>query len=164
LFIPPPKYHVTSLVDCELADRSHLDALVIMERGTPIVAEQPGESFTLERLLENTDDAYTFPPFSEMAPKLVLDGLDYPALRERERELLAAAIEPARRFRVRIEGHGWSDVIPDLLDRTEIPAALASSPPTRTDGGSGHSQRAPVGIPIAQPSGATGASSRHRGG
>ena len=151
LFIPPPKYHVTSLVDCEQADRSRLDALVIMERGRPVTAEQPAESFTLDRLLENTDDAYTFPPFSDMAPKLVLDGLDYSALRERERGLLAEAIEPARRFRVRIEGHAWADVIPALLERTEIPAPVQVGHAAGETVPRGRSGSAPVAIPIVQP-------------
>jgi hypothetical protein len=55
-----------------------------------------------------------------MAPKLVIDGLDYPALRARERELLAQAVASARRFRVRIEGYAWADVIPELLYPTEV--------------------------------------------
>jgi dolichol-phosphate mannosyltransferase len=126
LAIPPPKYHVTSLVDCELADRARIDALVMMERGEPALAERAPEDFTIERLLENTDDAYTFPPFSEMAPKLVIDGLDYPTLRARERELLAKAIASARRYRVRIEGYAWADVIPDLLYPTQSGKAGAA--------------------------------------
>jgi len=119
ILVPPPKYHVTSLVECELADKARIDALVLMERGAPL-AEQADEAFTIERLLENTDDAYTFPPFSEMAPKLVIDGLDYPALRAREKELLAQAVSHARRFRVRIEGYGWADAIPELLYPTTV--------------------------------------------
>jgi len=126
ILVPPPKYHVTSLIECELADHARIDALVMMERG-PALAERAGEDFTTERLLENTDDAYTFPPFSEMAPKLVIDGLDYPALRARERELLAQAVSTARRFRVRIEGYGWADAIPELLYPTTLRSPVDAS-------------------------------------
>ena len=146
LCIPPPKYHVTSLVECELGDRARIDALVMMERGQPPVAERVGEDFTIERLLENTDDAYTFPPFSEMAPKLVLDGLDYPALRARERELLAQSVGVARRYRIRIDGYAWADVIPELLYPTQIgkPAEVAA--------GSLEAPRERVGVAVAAPS------------
>jgi dolichol-phosphate mannosyltransferase len=138
ILIPPPKYHVTSLVECELSNRARIDALVMMERGQPL-AERAGEEFTIERLLENTDDAYTFPPFSEMAPKLVIDGLEYPALRARERELLAQAVSSARRFRIRIEGYGWADAIPELLYPTtmrepvSLPAESRQAQPPRED-------------------------------
>lgn len=146
LCIPPPKYHVTSLIDCEIGDRARIDALVIMERGSPAVAQRVAGDFTVDRLLENTDDAYTFPPFSEMAPKLVLDGLDYPALRARERELLAAAIATARRYRIRIEGYAWSDVIPELLYPTQI------AKPEDVLAGTGETRREPVAV--ALPAGA----------
>jgi dolichol-phosphate mannosyltransferase len=120
LFIPPPKYHVTSLIDCAMTDRAPLDAVILMERGMPPLAEEPAMAFTLEQLLDNTDDAYTFPPFASMAPLLRIDGLDYPSLRATERELLNEAIGGARRFRIRIAGHGWADVIPTLLARGDV--------------------------------------------
>jgi dolichol-phosphate mannosyltransferase len=120
LFIPPPKYHVTSLIDCAMTDRAPLDAVILMERGEPPLAEKPATALTIESLLDNTDDAYTFPPFASMAPLLGIDGLDYPALRARERELLAASIGDARRFRIRMAGHGWADVIPSLLARDDV--------------------------------------------
>ena len=120
LFIPPPKYHVTSLIDCRLTDRAQLDAVILMERGVPQLAEEPAMAATLEQLLDNTDDAYTFPPFAAMAPLFRIGGLDYPALRVRERQLLAAAVGEARRFRLRIAGHGWADVIPTVLARRDI--------------------------------------------
>jgi putative flippase GtrA len=153
ILIPPPKYHVTSLVECELSDKAKIDALVMMERGEAL-AERAGEEFTIERLLENTDDAYTFPPFSEMAPKLVIDGLDYSALRERERELLAQAVSSARRFRVRIEGYGWADAIPDLLYPTTVRAPLSlTTAHASAEGHSGNGR--PVGAaPATSASGA----------
>ena len=116
ILIPPPKYHVTSLVECELADRARIDALVMMERGQPL-AERAGEEFTIDRLLENTDDAYTFPPFASFAPMLVFNCVGYDALRVRERELLEAAMAEVWRVRVRVVGHEWAEIIPDLVER-----------------------------------------------
>ena len=43
---------------------------------------------TVRRLIENTDDAYGFPPFSLFAPHIRINGDDYAALRKREVELL----------------------------------------------------------------------------
>jgi hypothetical protein len=114
LFIPPPKYHVTSLVECDVVDRSALDAVVLMDRGDPLL-ERPDVEATLDELLRNTEDAYTFPPFATFSPLLVLDGLAIDALRQRERALLRSAIGSARRVRIRVRGHNWSDLLPSIL-------------------------------------------------
>ncbi len=114
LFVPPPKYHVTSLIDCDIVDRSTIDAVILMERGEPL-AELPTLEATIDRLLANTDDAYTFPPFATFAPLVVIDGLDHEALRARERTLLTEAVEPSWRVRIRVRGHNWSDLIPTLV-------------------------------------------------
>ena len=119
LLIPPPKYHVQSLIECEMSDRARIDSVILMERGPTPLAEEPDFAFTMDRLIENTDDAYTFPPFASFAPMLVIDGTDYAGLRARELELLEASIRTARRVRVRVVGHSWAELIPDLLDRPE---------------------------------------------
>lgn len=125
LLVPPPKYHVQSLIDCDMTDRAPIDTVVLMERGTPAFAEEPDFALTIDRLLDNTDDAYTFPPFASFAPMLVLDGLDHEALRGRERTLLEAAVSRAWRVRVRVVGHNWSELIPDLVERrrAKLPAS-----------------------------------------
>jgi dolichol-phosphate mannosyltransferase len=143
LFIPPPKYHVGSLIDCDMSERAPIDAIVLMERGRPVLAEEPTPEFTLDRLIANTDNAYTFPPFADFAPRLRLGDMDYPALRARERELLATAIASARRLRLRVEGHSWADVIPDLLDRPSLPPAKQ---PVRE----GSVEREPVAVPLSR--------------
>ena len=127
LLIPPPKYHVTSLIECDIVARSEIDAIVLMERGEPL-AEQPSLEATVERLLSNTDDAYTFPPFSTFAPLIAIGGRDGDALRARERALLTSSIEATWRVRVRVRGHNWSDLIPTLVAEKR-PLLEAGLPP-----------------------------------
>lgn len=117
LLVPPPKYHVQSLIDCDMTDRAPIDSIILMERGTPPLAEEPDFELTIERLIENTDDAYTFPPFAAFAPMLVFGELDYAALRVRERQILETAVAKAWRVRVRVVGHNWSELIPSLVER-----------------------------------------------
>lgn len=84
LLVPPPKYHVTSLVDCDMVDRAPLHAVLLMERGHPVVEDVALEP-ALDELMANTEDAYTFPPFGWFAPYLRFDGMDVAALRARAR-------------------------------------------------------------------------------
>jgi dolichol-phosphate mannosyltransferase len=125
LIVPPPKYHVQSLIDCDMTDRAPIDSIVIMERGNPPLAEEPPFDLTIDRLIENTDDAYTFPPFAALAPLIAFGQLDYPALRARERELLERSVARAWRVRVRVVGHNWSELIPTLVERhrAQLPQA-----------------------------------------
>jgi dolichol-phosphate mannosyltransferase len=117
LLVPPPKYHVQSLIDCDMTDRAPIDSVILMERGAPPLAEVPGFELTIDRLIENTDDAYTFPPFAAFAPMITFGELDYAALRSRERRLLKTAVAKAWRVRVRVAGHNWSELIPSLVER-----------------------------------------------
>jgi hypothetical protein len=77
-------------------------------------------------LIENTDDAYTFPPFATFAPLIEINGRGYEALREHELELLTTSVRDARRSRVRVVGHSWSEIVPTLLDRRtgELPPSV----------------------------------------
>jgi putative flippase GtrA len=128
LLVPPPKYHVQSLLDCDLTERAPIDTVVLMERGAPLVAE-PELDWTLDRLLSNTDDAYTFPPFASLAPLIAFDGAGEQALRSRERSIIRAAIARAGRVRLRVAGHSWSEVIPSVVERRA--PALQSLPDDR---------------------------------
>ena len=127
LLVPPPKYHVTSLIDCDLSETSPIDAVILMERGEPL-QEMVDLHSTLDRLIENTEDAYTFPPFAWLSPLLRFGGLDLAALRQREREILATAVSGARRARLRVRGHEWSTLIPALLEGGLSPQALPIDP------------------------------------
>lgn len=139
LLVPPPKYHVSSLIDCDFSSSAPIDATILMERGESSLLEETELEETLDQLLANTEDAYTFPPFATFAPLLSFGGRDLTALRERERDLLRTAIVSAWRVRLRVVGHEWSTIIPTLLDGTR----------TATSAG-------PVVPPAPQPKVATG--------
>jgi hypothetical protein len=113
--VPPPKYHIAKLLDCELAERAPIGHVFIMERGESLQERQkPSEA--VAKLIENTDDAYGFPPFSTFAPRLRIGPDDYAALRRKEAALLKRAIGRAAVWRVRVPGHEWAEVLPRLID------------------------------------------------
>jgi dolichol-phosphate mannosyltransferase len=122
LVVPPPKYFVTSLVDCDMVDEAPLHAVLLMERGQPVVEDVAMET-ALDELLANTEDAYTFPPFGWLAPYLRFRGMDLAALRALERDLLRDAVAGAWRTRLRVAGHEWAEAIPTLLDGRASAAA-----------------------------------------
>ena len=111
--VPPPKFHITSLVGCEVAEKAEIDRVVFIERGES-VRETMSLKAAVSKLIENTDDAYGFPPFATFAPHLRIGPLSYLELRNREAALLAQAIANTELLRLQIPGHGWAELIADL--------------------------------------------------
>lgn len=109
--IPPPKYHVTELVPCIVGTRVRMENLFVIERGTPAFTEPIPHAAAVEELLENTEDAYGFPPYSSLAPYLTMDGKSHEELRAREREILASALSAVDVQRIRVADYSWPEQI-----------------------------------------------------
>jgi hypothetical protein len=85
-----------------------------------------GLKATVAKLIENTDDAYGFPPFATFAPHIRMGAHSYLELRNRETTLLAQAIANTELWRLQVPDHGWAELIADL-DR-ERPAVDRARP------------------------------------
>jgi glycosyltransferase involved in cell wall biosynthesis len=130
MLVPPPKYTVDRLVPCRMGSSTRVEELFIIERGAPMISDLDRVT-TLERMIENTDDAYGFPPFRYLAPAITINGLGYQQLRQREREILAGFLSHVRTRVVASDTFGWADEIPLLINRPgpaltdELPSAAA---------------------------------------
>jgi dolichol-phosphate mannosyltransferase len=114
--VPPPKFHIDALLECDVVERAPIGHVFIMERGEAMQRrERPATA--VPTLIENTDDAYGFPPFSTFAPRLRIGDDNYAALRAKEKRLLRRAIARAAVWRVRVPGHEWAEVLPELISR-----------------------------------------------
>jgi dolichol-phosphate mannosyltransferase len=112
--VPPPKYSVDRLVPCRIGTAARVEELFVIERGAPAIRELDHAS-TVERMIQNTDDAYGFPPFRYLAPAITLNGQGYTQLRAREREILAGFLTHVRARVIASDCYGWADEIPRLL-------------------------------------------------
>jgi dolichol-phosphate mannosyltransferase len=112
--IPPPKYMVDRLVDCSILRETNIENLFVIERGNAALSEIDA-AVALETLVINTDDAYGFPPFREMAPSIVIGQDDYAQLRRKEKAIMAAAMSNVRARGVVSDDFTWADQIAILL-------------------------------------------------
>ncbi|MEU6537539.1 glycosyltransferase [Streptomyces sp. NPDC047000] len=122
ILVPPPKYAVDRLVPCAIGTATVVRDLFVIERGMPRLAGLPHDE-ALRRLLANTEDAYGFPPFRQLAPALTVAGLDHADLRLREREILRGFLSGVRVRTLASDCFGWADEIPRLLAREHVPSA-----------------------------------------
>jgi dolichol-phosphate mannosyltransferase len=123
--IPPPKYQVDRLIPgVQIAPEASVSAMVIIQRGHD---EQrilePAEAMDI--LLTNCEDAYGFPPYSDI--EHLLHSRNGKDLRERERAIIAQALEGAPTTLVGSSTMEWYRTIPSIL---APPAAAAAAPAT----------------------------------
>ncbi len=119
--VPPPKYAVDQLVPCRYTDKTTVRDLFVLERGRRALEELDYER-AVAIMIENTDDAYGFPPFRYFAPAIQIDGYDYRLLRERERKLLGQFLGDVRARRIACDDFSWADAIPRLVAEREYSA------------------------------------------
>jgi dolichol-phosphate mannosyltransferase len=116
LVVPPPKYYAERLVTCRVIRRAWVEQAFVIERGAPRSAGvDPADA--LQELIDNTDDAYGFPPFDVVAPSFVIGEDDYDALRSRERDLLAAVLQRVPVTRLACDDFSWADSIATRMSR-----------------------------------------------
>lgn len=128
--VPPPKYNVDRLVECSVIRNAQIENLFVIERGEPVLEDIPFDE-AIQTLVENTDDAYGFPPFRQMAPSIVIGDDDYAELRRKEREILIQAMTNIRVRRLGSNTFSWADDISSLLqDETADTQQTAEVVPT----------------------------------
>jgi dolichol-phosphate mannosyltransferase len=113
--IPPPKYAVTELVDCEMGWRTRVHHVFLIERGAETAVGQVHGAEAVDALLRNTEDAYGFPPYESLASHLRVGGVSHAALRDQERVILEAALGGRSLTRIVAADYGWADVIVERL-------------------------------------------------
>jgi dolichol-phosphate mannosyltransferase len=113
LLVPPPKYHVERLVPgVEVAPEARIAGMVVIQRGGDgeVVLQ---ERDALETLMRNCEDAYGFPPYSEIEGFLRRrNGSD---LKETERAIVASALSGVPATLLSSETMDWSEHVPHVM-------------------------------------------------
>ena len=137
MIVPPPKYHVERLVPgVHVAPEARLAGMVVIQRGGEGDASM-SEPEALETLMRNCEDAYGFPPYTEIEGSLRRrNGTD---LKDVERRIVASALSGLPAALMRSETMDWSaptarrreplDPI-GALDRSDL---AGSARPRRTE-------------------------------
>ncbi|MGW4215006.1 GtrA family protein [Lentzea sp. NPDC004789] len=113
--VPPPKFAVDRLLPCEIIPETKASELFVIERGEFGMGEL-SETESMATLLANTEDAYQFPPFRQLAPSIVIGEDDHLTLRRKERAILESAIGRLRARWLSTPDFTWADLIPELVD------------------------------------------------
>jgi dolichol-phosphate mannosyltransferase len=124
--VPPPKYNVDRLVECNIIRSTNVENLFVIERGAPVLEDVPYVD-AIATLVDNTDDAYGFPPFRQMAPSIVIGADDYHELRRKERAILTSAMANIRVRRLASDSFSWAGDIAALLQGRPLGSGSANA-------------------------------------
>jgi glycosyltransferase involved in cell wall biosynthesis len=113
--VPPPKYRVDRLVPgVHCAREARLSGLVVIQRGDEDTSRTLGGAEALTILLENCEDAYGFPPYSDIEAFLHSgNGTD---LRTVERETIGGALAGVDATLLTSTTRDWWQQLPGLID------------------------------------------------
>jgi dolichol-phosphate mannosyltransferase len=112
--VPPPKYTVDRLLPCTIVPETSVSELFVISRGDHGAGEL-SRADAMRTLLANTEDAYQFPPFKQLAPSIVIGDDDHDELRRKERAVLASALGALRCRWISTPDFSWADEIPRTL-------------------------------------------------
>jgi glycosyltransferase involved in cell wall biosynthesis len=135
MLIPPPKYTVDRLVPCQITSATRVSELFIIERGSPRMVDVDKEE-ALTQLLENTEDAYGFPPYRYVAPAISIGEKSYHELRATERDILSRFLGHVRVRALASDSFSWADEIPQLIGQDDLPPQEAAGSQAPTPNGS----------------------------
>ncbi|MHB8613497.1 MAG: GtrA family protein, partial [Candidatus Dormibacteraceae bacterium] len=115
LAIPPPKYAIDDLVACDIGAQISPTFLFLIERGGAKSVMELTTEEAVSELLKNSEDAYGFPPYEELAPLIELDGEGYAQLLVREREILTDALGSVTCVRLCSDSFDWHQMIENYV-------------------------------------------------
>lgn len=122
--VPPPKYYVNKLVpNAKFARKADLTGMFIIERAPADEILPVENNEAMEVLLQNCEDAYGFPPYEDIKEFLYLrDGVD---LREKEHEIIRAALGLLPATVMRSNNMHWWAQIPSYVNNEEVSGDIA---------------------------------------
>lgn len=111
ILIPPPKPPIISLIGPDrLGQTCQINALCFIARGKSVFKAVSLDS-ALEMVEANSDDAFNFPPYSDIMGEIEINGRSYWNLKSMESKILRRILKNLRVHFLRTEGYSWHNQI-----------------------------------------------------
>jgi hypothetical protein len=111
ILIPPPKPPIISLIGPDrLGQTCQISALCFIARGKPVFKAISLDS-SLEMVEANSDNAFNFPPYSDIMGEIEIDGRNYWNLKSMESRMLRGILKNLRVSFLRTEEYSWQNQI-----------------------------------------------------
>lgn len=115
--VRPPKYSINSILqDAKVKKDTKIDNLYFLKReGNEFI--QLDTSAALDLAVENSDDAFIFPPYAELLKYISINGKTAFELLEEEKKLLNSFLSEISCYMVKSETRAWFNMISESTEK-----------------------------------------------
>ncbi|HEX7817875.1 MAG TPA: hypothetical protein VF419_00720 [Nitrososphaeraceae archaeon] len=114
--IKPPKYHITDIIkEAKIQDKTEISFLFFLEKGEERhdiekIAKISTDD-ALQRAIENSDDAFLFPPYNDLIKYIRIEGKTAYDLLEEEKKRIRELLSRIECYLLKSSGRRWSEMI-----------------------------------------------------
>jgi dolichol-phosphate mannosyltransferase len=118
--IRPPKFRIEDIVRqrTKIIPKASVDSLYFLERGTNEEIVSIGKDEALTKVIENSDDAFLFPPYKDLLRYLKIHGNSASDLLLLEKNMIAKLLQRIDTKIVRSESRSWYKAVLARYPRT----------------------------------------------
>jgi len=112
--IRPPKYHIRDIIkEAKIQEQTVISSLFFLEKAEEGVEEvqRISSDDALKRAIANSDDAFLFPPYSDLIKYIMIEGKSAYDLLEDEKNMVKELLSKIECYVLRSGGRRWTDMI-----------------------------------------------------
>ncbi len=118
--IRPPKFKIEDVMGCvKILDRTNVDTLCFLQLGGEEAVNIPIET-ALANAIENSDDAFLFPPYRELLDYINIGGRSAKDLLKEEREMLRKFLQGISCYILRSSSKSWYQMVDPIAYKAVV--------------------------------------------
>jgi len=117
MIIKPPKFRINDISKSfKVKDKSIVDTLCFLKNDDEKVVDIKKET-ALEKAIENSDDAFLFPPYSELLTYIKINGKSAHELLQEERKMLESFLSGLICLELKSESKSWFKMVKAIVQQ-----------------------------------------------
>ena len=109
--VKPPKYHIRDIIkNTKIQDKTIANFLFFLEKGEEKI-EKISTEMALKKAIENSDDAFLFPPYSDLIKYIIINEKSARELLKEEENALKIILENIECYILRSNKRNWANML-----------------------------------------------------
>ncbi|MGD1837334.1 MAG: hypothetical protein ACPKPY_04665 [Nitrososphaeraceae archaeon] len=110
--VKPPKYHIKDIIkNTKIQEKTIANFLFFLEKGEEEKIEKISIDIALKKAIENSDDAFLFPPYSDLIKYIIINGKSAKELLAEEERALKIILENIECYILKSNNRNWVNML-----------------------------------------------------